>query len=159
MPGRPDDRAARRILDQEEFQSRVREEIARSLRTRRHLSVALLAIDAGTDRATAHSQATVPDLLPTVARHVARHIRGYDLVAAFGAAELVLLFPDATREEAEAILARLRTITVVLPRSVREVSLRGAWGIATWPADGGDPATLLGTARRRLSAMQAQPRA
>jgi GGDEF domain-containing protein len=150
IPQRPDNLPTRRVLDQPVFLERVQEEIARCLRTRRHLSLALVIVRAA-DKTTTYGPALSPDALLGIAAEIARHIRPYDLVATSGTAELTLLFPEATSENADIILTRLRMITAAPPGPPLRESRR-VWGLATWPADGADPAALLMAARRRLSA-------
>lgn len=87
-----------------------------------------------------------PEALRPIADELARHIRRYDLVAVAGAAEVVLMFPEATLESTKHILGRLRTATP----TPREWS--ALWGVATWPTDGNDPTALLEAARHRVSA-------
>lgn len=142
MTSRPSNHApTRQLLDQPGFVDRIEEEIARCLRTRQHLSVILVVLrDVGLPSATilgAHSALEM-------AQDVVRHVRRYDIVAVAGAAEVMLLLPLTTRENTEAILARLRRVTAPFPAT-------RSWGVATWPADGGDSVALLQTARRRLA--------
>ncbi len=138
------------LLDQWAFVERMQEEIARCLRTRRHLSVALLAAGAAA-AVTGQRLALGPDALRSIAEDLARHIRRYDLVAVSGAAEVMLMFPEATRERTDVILGRLRATTAALP-GVASGGPPPLWGLATWPADGNDATALLKTARHRLSA-------
>lgn len=141
MTSRPSNHSpTRRLLDQPEFIDRIEEEIARCLRTRQHLSVMFVVLrDAGPPSAMTLG----PHSALKMAQDVVRHVRRYDLVAVAGAAEVMLLFPLTTRENTEAIVARLRRVPAPLPAT-------RSWGIATWPADGGDSAALLQAARRRL---------
>lgn len=135
----------RPVLDQSAFMERLHQEIARCLRTRRHLSVALLSATVP-DSAASEEPAMGPETLRPIADELARHIRRYDLVAVAGAAEVVLMFPEATLESTKHILGRLRTATP----TPREWS--ALWGVATWPTDGNDPTALLEAARHRVSA-------
>lgn len=134
------------VLDHATFVERVQEEIARCLRTRRHLSMVLLTAPAP-DAPAPQDPAPDPDPFPRIAEELARHVRRYDLVAVSGSTEVALMFPEATRENAGIILGRLRAAAGPAAGSTPPL-----WGIATWPADGNDPGALLETARHRLSA-------
>jgi GGDEF domain-containing protein len=129
---------------------KVHEEIARCLRTRRHLSVALLTAGAA-DAGRRAGLALGPDALQSIAEDLARHIRCCDLVAASGAAEVMRMFSEATCERTSVILDRLRAATATLPR-VPPGGSSPLSGLATWPADGNDSTALLETVRHRLSA-------
>ncbi len=134
------------ILDHSTFVDRVHEEIARCLRTRRHLSMVLLTAPAP-DTTTPREPAPDPGAFRRIAEELARHVRRYDLVAVSGGTEVTLMFPEATRENAGIILGRLRAAAGPAPGRTPPL-----WGLATWPADGNDPGALLKTARHRLSA-------
>jgi len=143
-------RSLPKVLEEPAFLERVQEEITRCLRTRRHFSV-LLVIEPFADTPTTQDTNLRPDALLDVAQELARHVRGYDLVTFSGGDEVMLMFPEATREHADTILVRLRATTASLPGSVLGGSPR-TWGLATWPADGTDLTALLDAARRRLFA-------
>ena len=134
------------ILDHPTFVERVHEEIARCLRTRRHLTMVLLTAPAP-DAAVPHGTAPDSEAVRRVAEELARHVRRYDLVAVSGTTEIALMFPEATRENAGTILGRLRAAAGPAPERTAPL-----WGLATWPADGNDPGALLEAARHRLSA-------
>lgn len=133
------------VLDHSTFVDRVHEEIARCLRTRRHLSMVLLTTPAP-DAPAAQEPALDPDAVRRIADELARHVRRYDLVAISGGVEVALMFPEATRENAGFILDRLRTAVGPAPGRMPP-----QWGLATWPADGNDPGVLLNAARHRLT--------
>ncbi|HKX19342.1 MAG TPA: response regulator [bacterium] len=133
------------VLDHPTFMDRVDAEIARCLRTRRHLSMVLLSAPAP-DAAARQEPVPDSDAVRRMAEELARHVRRYDLVAISADVEVALMFPEATRENAGIILGRLRAAVGAAPGTMAPL-----WGLATWPADGNDPGALLDTARHRLS--------
>jgi GGDEF domain-containing protein len=149
-PRRPVSITTRRILDRREFLERVQEEITRCLRARRHLSVVLTSAVSATDRSARLGRVS-PRAVEQMARHLARHVRGYDLVAVSDTAELALLLPETGRKAAQSIVARLCTVVAALPGCPPAFAREDAWGIAMWPADGVDASALLRVARHRLT--------
>lgn len=133
------------VLDHSTFVSRVDEEIARCLRTRRHLSMVLLTAPVP-DATAPQEPVSDPEAVRRMAEELARHVRRYDLVAISEGVEVALMFPEATRENAGVILGRLRAAVGAASGVTPPL-----WGLATWPADGNDPVALLDTARHRLS--------
>jgi hypothetical protein len=103
----------------------------RCLRTRRHLSVALLTARAA-DAGRRAGLALGPDALRSIAEDLARHIRCYDLVAVSGAAEVMRTFSEATCERTSVILDRLRAATATLPR-VPPGGSSPLWGLRPGP--------------------------
>lgn len=142
-----------------DFQERVRSEIARSLRTQRHLSVALLDVEGASFVTDAQGHATGDTLLQRVAQRIARRTRIYDVAVQQDAAEFAILFPETTGAQAEAVLTRFRPFEIALPGQQRTMTLTVSWGIATWPADGSDPDALLQMAKNRQLVMKGRLRA
>jgi DNA-binding NarL/FixJ family response regulator len=138
------------VLEHAAFRERVQEEIARCLRTRRHFSV-LLRVEAREEAAPAQGPSDRPDAGLGVASELVQRVRGYDLVGLSDAAEVLLLFPETTREDVGTILVRLRGAAAGPPAPAPDTP-PPRWGVATWPGDGADFAALLDAARQRLSA-------
>jgi diguanylate cyclase (GGDEF)-like protein len=142
------------LINRRGFIDRLRAEIGRSLRTRRHLSVALVGVDGPGPAEPSWAQALGDPALLRLARAIAQRIRPYDVVARYGPDELVLLFPETTRAQAEAMMARVERLEVALPGQPQPVLLRLSWGVAMWPTDGGDAESLLRAAVARRVEMR-----
>jgi transcriptional regulator with GAF, ATPase, and Fis domain len=115
--------SGRAMLDERSLMRRFEEELERSLRYRRELSLVIV-------------RSTRPFLRIRVAGVLAERLRLIDVAALFGEQELAVLLPETCSDEAvelaNALVARLSD---------------AAAGIATSPADGVDADTLLSCAR------------
>ncbi len=91
------------------------------------------------------------EVLRRMGRVLARYVRGDDIVAKYGGDEFVIILPGATREEAIAVAERVREAVaseVTGPTPQDRISCSS--GIACYPEDGTDYASLIGAADRAL---------
>ena len=134
------------------FLERLATELARATRTGRPLTLAMLDIDHFKQFNDRWGHAAGDTALWTFAFELRAQTRASDLIARWGGEELIVAFPDTDREGAEFQLARLRselqrTRLKNLDPSVR-LSFSG--GLAQFPEDGEDAASLIAAADRRL---------
>jgi diguanylate cyclase (GGDEF)-like protein len=113
------------------FDERLEVEHARASRSGTALSVCLLDLDRFKDFNDTHGHPAGDDLLRRVAAAWAEVLRPEALLARLGGEEFALILPDASSDDAEAVVERLRAVTP------SEITFSA--GIATW--DGEEPAT------------------
>jgi diguanylate cyclase (GGDEF)-like protein len=93
-------------------------------------------------------------VLAGLARTLRANLRGGDVVARYGGEEFVLLLPATEKLEAMRVVDRLR-LAAALPvspggRGAAPVTVTVSAGLATFPADGKDSASLLRSSDRAL---------
>lgn len=138
------------------FLDRLEAEIARCRRAGYSLSVVLLDLNRFKTVNDVHGHARGDEVLIRVGENLARIARRSDLAARFGGDEFILMLPETTRTEADAIVDRLRAMRL----SVEDREGSGAclitfsWGAAAFPEDGQAPEPLLQMADSRLYAMK-----
>ncbi len=84
-------------------------------------------------------------LLKEVAKRLVAGVRDIDTVARMGGDEFVILLPEITHDEEIAVIAGNLLTSIAAPYAIagRELLLGGSIGIALYPRDGTDAATLL----------------
>ena len=146
------------IYDMRYFRERLHQEMSRSRRHKRVLSVALVNIDHRHILENVSPEVRV-SAMRSVVMAVGRSLRDEDVMAALSDTELSLLMPELDGENAkivvERILAIVGKISVELSPSGKEISLNGAAGIA--PFRSWDRATtdvLIARAQNILDSMR-----
>ena len=133
----------------------LREELARAIHTGLHLgeSFAIVMVDVDNLRRVndRFGHLAGSEILRRFARVLERNVRGGDLVAKYGGDEFIVLLHETTREGATTVADRIREsvraeVTGVTPREHVSCSC----GIAIFPEDGSDYATLITVADRAL---------
>jgi two-component system, cell cycle response regulator len=143
------------LANRRAFLGRLQAEIARSRRSHAELCIVLLDLNHFKTVNDVYGHATGDQVLIRMAEALNQTVRRSDLAARFGGDEFILLIPGTNRREVVAILDRIRGVPIFVPDpSGTQVRLSFAWGLATWPHDGGDPEELLQAADRRLYAMK-----
>jgi len=92
-------------------------------------------------------------VLRSVAMAISGHIRDIDLAARYGGEEFAVLLPQTDHEGAVNLAERLRA--AIAERLVSfggedEIAVTASFGVASMPADGGEPSSLLRAADRAL---------
>ena len=147
------------VANRRSFLERMASELARSHRSGRPVSVALLDLNGFKDINDAYGHSVGDEALVRVAQMLSSGMRTSDLVARIGGDEFVLLLPESSADEAARVLARLCAAEVSAPDGRSgELRLSLCWGIATWPQDGATPEQLLQIADRQLYAMKRRMR-
>jgi diguanylate cyclase (GGDEF)-like protein len=97
------------LLNSSTWETEAEAEIARSVRTRSPVTVALIDIDHFKAVNDVYGHLVGDVALKAVATALRGHLRGYDLAGRFGGEEFVVLLPRTTEPDAMAIAERLRT--------------------------------------------------
>jgi diguanylate cyclase (GGDEF)-like protein len=145
------------VANHRHLQERLRQEIARSIRTRRPLSVLMVDLDGFKAVNDAHGHAEGDRLLNEMATALKSALRANDVVARYGGDEFVILMPDTAEEAARKLGQRMLGAVAdhrhVLPGG-DEISLGASAGLAIYPADGRSPAALLAAADAAMYAVK-----
>ncbi len=145
------------IANRRAFMDRLEQEVARSRRTPRPVTIVLLDLDGFKQINDTDGHHAGDDVLVAVARALTRHRRASDLAARYGGDEFALLLPETDRDEATAVVTRLTEAMIGAGGSADEShGLRFSWGSATRPADGATADQLLLAADFRLYRMKEQ---
>ena len=116
------------------------------------ISVAHMDVDNLKEINDESGHAVGDEVLRLVATTAASVMRASDSIIRIGGDEFVLLFPETSREEAQSAVERLHMELAALP--VRAEGISVSVGVASWPADGSDAATLSDAADRALYAVK-----
>jgi diguanylate cyclase (GGDEF)-like protein len=140
--------------NQDYFQQRLSEEMARAKRQNYTLSVALINVDHMGTLKGAQSGDARAEMLRKVAVFLKHSLREEDLLAYIGDATFALLLPDIPKEAARTLTARLQTRMAWNPfeleRSGIKVNLSSAAGIASLDDRNIDRNELMDQARKTL---------
>jgi diguanylate cyclase (GGDEF)-like protein len=96
------------LLNSSTWETEAEAEIARAVRTRSPVTVALIDIDHFKAVNDTYGHLVGDIALKAVAAALRAHLRGYDLAGRFGGEEFVVLLPQTTEADALAIAERLR---------------------------------------------------
>jgi diguanylate cyclase (GGDEF)-like protein len=133
------------------FLDRLAAELARSRRTNRAFSIALLDLDGLKAINDVHGHGVGDQVLIQVAAALKQSARASDLAARLGGDEFVLLFPETSSAQAEAHVSRLQPIEISVPNgATKRLQMSFCWGSAAWPEDGQDLERLMQVADTRL---------
>lgn len=97
------------LLNASTWEAEATTEVARAIRTRLPLSVALIDIDHFKAVNDTHGHLVGDTVLRAVTDAIQEHLRSYDLAGRFGGEEFVVLLPQAREVDAINIAERLRT--------------------------------------------------
>ena len=130
------------------FEERLEEEMSRARRSGQPLSLGVVDLDSFREMNSAHGHAGGDLALQTVARRLRQSIRKSDLAARLGGDEFVIVFPDTDVPQAVQRLESLRQevagLHVQAGRAAFTVTM--SVGVASFPADGSEPAEVLAAA-------------
>jgi diguanylate cyclase (GGDEF)-like protein len=147
------------VANRRSFFDRIIAELARSHRSGRALSVALLDLNGFKDINDNYGHGVGDAALVCVAQAISRGMRGSDLLARLGGDEFAVLLPESSAGEAVKVLARLCAAQIAVPDGRGgDLHLHLSWGVATWPHDGATPEQLLQVADHHLYAMKRRMR-
>jgi diguanylate cyclase (GGDEF)-like protein len=136
-----------RLLNKTHVLGQLREALAADRRRRRPVSVFLFDIDHFKNYNDTNGHLPGDELLRELAKLLRRHVRENEFVGRYGGEEFLLVMPDAGKEHALGAANRIRRLIQDHPFPHREnqpggrVTISG--GVATWPGDADDPASLV----------------
>jgi len=134
-------------------------EFSRSKRYNRPISLVLLDIDHFKRVNDEYGHEVGDHALQRIGRAVRHTFRSTDSACRFGGEEFALIFPETGKDEAERLAERLRVLIETLPPNAEVPrSLTASFGVAAYPDDGRDIATLIRAADRALYLAKAQGR-
>lgn len=116
------------------------------------VAVALLDVDYFKQVNDQHGHLVGDAVLRDIAKVLAERLRGSDLVGRYGGEEFVVVMRRATVDQAAGVLDALRAKLAERPGTPEVPRYTFSCGVAQFPDDGGDPATLLARADERLYA-------
>lgn len=126
-------------------------ELDRSKRTQRGFSVILLDMDGLKAINDQFGHLTGSRALVRLGKVLSNHSRAIDTPARYGGDEFALVLPEAGREVATRVVARVREKLAAEPE---RPALSVSAGVASFPEDGDTPEQLLGAADRNLYGMK-----
>jgi len=142
------------LLNAATWEGEAAAEIARAVRTRSPLSVALIDIDHFKAVNDTHGHLAGDSVLRAVSDLLRDQLREYDVVGRFGGEEFVVLLPQTDEADALSIAERLRAHVAALSIPVRDgaafVRLTISIGVAALDAIGGEVTDLLTAADAAL---------
>ena len=126
-------------------------ELDRSRRTQRPFSVVLLDMDGLKTINDQFGHLTGSRALVRIGKVLRNHSRAIDTAARYGGDEFALVLPEAGKDIASRVVARIRER---LAAETEAPKLSVSAGVAAFPEDGDSPEKLLGTADRALYTMK-----
>ncbi|HVV77851.1 MAG TPA: diguanylate cyclase [Mycobacteriales bacterium] len=131
------------------FDRSLDREIGRAARADGRLSVLLIDVDNFKALNDAHGHIAGDTVLRQISRALQRSVRSYDTIARYGGEEFAAVLPGCSAGLAFKLADRMR---VAIQDAATEVKVTASVGVATFPYDGADAATLLRSADRALYA-------
>ena len=136
------------------FLERMEDDLARSKRYGRPLTVALIDLDYFKNFNDAYGHGPGDDALRSFAAFMRRTVRRTDVLARYGGDQFIVMFPetgpDAARDKLEAMRAEMATLPLAVGRGREAAFLTISAGMASHPADADNVIALLERAEDRL---------
>jgi len=136
------------------FQEALATEVSRSMRHGHSFSLVFMDIDAFKKYNDTHGHLKGDVLLRTMGEILKGILRKGDTPARYGGDEFVVLLPETGKEAGQVVAEKIRNAVESHPFEGREVLAGGkatvSVGLASFPADGGDSASLLKKADKAL---------
>jgi diguanylate cyclase (GGDEF)-like protein len=135
------------------FHERIHEEVVRSLRYERSLTLMMLDLDDFKTINDTYGHVEGDRILRAFGALIRRAIRETDFPARYGGEEFAIVMPETSRQEAQTIAERLRRQlerSVLLKLNGAEISVTASFGLATVPEDADDPVDLITRADEAL---------
>lgn len=133
------------------FQRSLEQEVSKSRRYRRQLSLAMIDLDDFKVVNDRFGHQAGDEALKSVAGVLTRRIRSSDTVARYGGEEFALVFPETTKAAAVKVAGSLRdAIAGIRLPSALGARITASIGVASFPDDAGDESTLISKADAAL---------
>jgi two-component system cell cycle response regulator len=145
------------LYNMRELKHLLVEEISRSQRSGRHVSLVIADLDRFDEVNTTYGQEVGDQVLQAAAQFLREKVRALDRVARYGSDEFALLLPETFSSEAFDLTERLRRASArpFMLAQGREVSVSFSLGVAELP---GDAETAEALIERALDALHAAKR-
>ena len=131
------------LINRGAFDERMQAEVARAVRHKHKLSVAMIDIDHFKQFNDTYGHMVGDEVLRLLADVLQKSVRRSDLVARYGGEEFIVLFPETPADSAVFKAEDLR-------KSVEPSSVTVSIGVAEIPSDGTDMRTVIDCADQRL---------
>ncbi len=140
------------LLNTRSFVKELKDEIHRSQRYRRPLSLCMVSIDRFAELVEEHGPLTSDAVLRVVAGVVRQTVRDKDIAAVFSEHEIAVIFPETTTAEAAVIAEQLRDRigTQAISHNWQQLTITASLGLASFPNHAPDYEELIA---RTLQAM------
>jgi diguanylate cyclase (GGDEF)-like protein len=138
------------VFNRRYFQEILSKEIAKALRNRTPLSIAIGDLDNFKTINDTYGHLEGDKALKMVVETIKNNIRSSDIVARFGGEEFIILFPGTDKEEACRITERVREAIAGESEKIYREPLTISFGISTYPEDGTTQEELIKRADRAL---------
>lgn len=148
------------LLNRRALDLRLTEECERAKRFQKSFSILLCDIDRFKAVNDQHGHGTGDLVLQQVARSLSGSVRSVDFVGRYGGEEFLILLPEIGAVPAVAAAERVRQAVAAstIPFEGGSLGVTVSVGLATYPANGADPAGLVAAADRRLYRAKAEGR-
>ncbi len=134
------------VFNRRYFDIQLKNELERSTRYMRHLSILMVDIDHFKKVNDEFGHQVGDRVLINIAKIVEHNIRGVDVVSRYGGDEFIVLLPETRRRGALIIAERLRKTVFDFDFFQNELSVREiavSIGVASFPADAGTTTDLI----------------
>ena len=142
------------LFNRSHFLERMEDDLARTKRYGRPLSVAIIDLDYFKNFNDAYGPGPGDEALRAFAAFLRRTVRRTDVIGRYGGDEFVVLFPetgpDAARDKLEAMRAEMSTLPLSVGRGREAAFLTMSAGMASHPEDADTAIALLERADDRL---------
>ena len=128
------------VANRRSFYASLEAELKRAERTNAPVTLVLIDLDGFKEINDTHGHPFGDGVLQTVAEKVRRSLRATDVIARVGGDEFAVLLPATARDNAGLLVARAHDEAVA---SVGGLSLTWSAGVASFPTDAHDGATLV----------------